>query len=116
MIGTSYTARRTDQLTTVRSDHLCECGCGEYTFISPRTRADRRWVKGQPRRFLAGHNLPRGTIHLGPDFPLSPEALARRERVEVALRNALYEVKYDPILGNVHNSITDALRELEGGA
>jgi hypothetical protein len=36
---------------------LCECGCGQRTDVA--TRTDRRWgqVKGQPLRFIAGHNL-----------------------------------------------------------
>ena len=38
------------------SDHLCECGCGEPAPIA--TKTDRRdgSVKGQPKRFLPGHN------------------------------------------------------------
>lgn len=46
---------RHDQRVSQRSDRLCECGCGQFTYISPKTRADRGWVKGEPRRFLAGH-------------------------------------------------------------
>lgn len=40
---------------SVRSDRLCECGCGEFTWVSPQTRAAKGWVKGEARRFLAGH-------------------------------------------------------------
>jgi hypothetical protein len=34
---------------------LCECGCGRPTPLATRTRGDWR-VKGQPTRFVAGHN------------------------------------------------------------
>lgn len=34
---------------------LCECGCGEPTPPARRTRAERGWVKGQPTRFVPGH-------------------------------------------------------------
>lgn len=32
----------------IKSEDRCECGCGEYTNLSP---------EGKPRRFLRGHNL-----------------------------------------------------------
>ncbi len=35
---------------------LCECGCGEPTVISPATSTKFGWQRGQPRRFLKGHN------------------------------------------------------------
>jgi hypothetical protein len=33
----------------------CECGCGQPTATSDRTRPERGDVKGEPRRFLRGH-------------------------------------------------------------
>lgn len=44
----------------------CECGCGQPTRISPVTERAKGWVKGEPRRFLAGHWV-RGRT--GPDAP-----------------------------------------------
>lgn len=40
----------------IRSQHPCECGCGEMTWLA--TRSDPRYgaVKGEPRRFLSGHS------------------------------------------------------------
>lgn len=38
------------------TDGLCECGCGEPTLVSPHTDRWHGWMKGRPRRFLAGHN------------------------------------------------------------
>lgn len=50
----------------------CECGCGELAPISPYSDPARGYVKGEPRRFVAGHfviansrgllkrNMPRG--------------------------------------------------------
>lgn len=35
---------------------LCECGCGTPTVISKVTDRSHGWTKGQPRRFVAGHN------------------------------------------------------------
>ncbi len=34
---------------------LCECGCGEATKLAPQTDAAKGWVRGQPKRFLLGH-------------------------------------------------------------
>jgi hypothetical protein len=36
-------------------DGLCECGCGERPQIAPQTRTDRGWIRGEPKRFVAGH-------------------------------------------------------------
>jgi len=35
---------------------LCECGCGLSTPIAMRTRTERGQIKGQPLRFINGHN------------------------------------------------------------
>jgi len=35
----------------------CHCGCGQPTVISGRNDVSRGWRKGEPRRFLAGHNF-----------------------------------------------------------
>jgi len=34
---------------------LCECGCGLPAPIAPKTNTYRGWVKGQPLRFVKGH-------------------------------------------------------------
>jgi hypothetical protein len=34
---------------------LCECGCGEPAPIAWRTRSNLGWVKGQPTKFINGH-------------------------------------------------------------
>jgi len=35
---------------------LCECGCGSATLIASRTRTSRGQKKGDPLRFINGHN------------------------------------------------------------
>lgn len=37
----------------------CECGCGQPTRIATRNDRSKGHVKGQPFRFMAGHNLRR---------------------------------------------------------
>lgn len=34
----------------------CHCGCGQKTKISISNDRRRGWVKGEPRRFISGHN------------------------------------------------------------
>lgn len=34
----------------------CQCGCGGKTPISRRTYAAKKYIKGQPRRFIPGHH------------------------------------------------------------
>lgn len=33
----------------------CHCGCGQKTQIAKQTRAARGWIRGEPKRFVAGH-------------------------------------------------------------
>jgi hypothetical protein len=40
----------------LKSWKLCECGCGDYTNIAFKTNSKRGWIKGQPLRFINGHN------------------------------------------------------------
>jgi hypothetical protein len=35
---------------------LCQCGCGRPTKLATKNSAKYGWVKGEPRRFLQGHN------------------------------------------------------------
>jgi hypothetical protein len=35
---------------------LCECGCGQPAPVAPKTVRKYGWVKGQPKRFVHGHN------------------------------------------------------------
>mgnify|MGYP001614251477 CR=1 FL=1 len=35
---------------------LCQCGCGQFTKIAPRTSTTIGWIKGQPQRFLCNHH------------------------------------------------------------
>lgn len=51
------------------AEGLCECGCGERTRLAPATIKRLGWVKGEPIRFVKGHN--RG-------HALPPEERARR--------------------------------------
>ena len=38
---------------------LCMCGCGEPTTIPTYTNRLRDYVKGEPMKFIAGHNMAR---------------------------------------------------------
>ena len=40
-----------------RQINICECGCGEQVPIAKQNRPERGVVKGQPSRFISGHNL-----------------------------------------------------------
>lgn len=34
----------------------CHCGCGQKTNIATRTRTEAGWIRGQPLRYISGHN------------------------------------------------------------
>lgn len=40
----------------MQGEGYCECGCGERTPIATQTRRDCGHIKGQPIRFINGHN------------------------------------------------------------
>lgn len=35
---------------------FCQCGCGEKLDLAPYSFAARGWVRGEPKRFIRGHN------------------------------------------------------------
>ena len=41
---------------------LCRCGCGGFTKINTRNDRSKRWVRGEYRAFLKGHNLECKTV------------------------------------------------------
>lgn len=45
-----------DRTTADTPVKLCECGCGAPAPIARYTDRNRGWVKGQPLRFINGHN------------------------------------------------------------
>src|SRR5262245_53416201 len=56
---------------------LCECGCGEPAPIATYTHRPRGWVKGQPKRFISGHN---SQGHLPEQSPLEERFWSRVEK------------------------------------
>lgn len=38
----------------------CQCGCGQQTKIATYNRAARGWIRGEPLRFVPGHNMLQG--------------------------------------------------------
>ena len=40
---------------------MCQCGCGQPAPIAKQNHAVRGWVKGQPMRYVAGHQPRPGT-------------------------------------------------------
>lgn len=43
---------------------LCQCGCGEPTRVPAKNNAHFGWVKGEPLRFIRGHNGRKSPIHV----------------------------------------------------
>lgn len=51
---------------------LCECGCGRSTQVARRDWPEKGHVKGQPLRFLLGHNM-RATPYPDTEYVVDPE-------------------------------------------
>ena len=47
----------------------CACGCGQETKLASRSRKDRGIVKGQPLKFIYGHNGWRSPKAIKPAAP-----------------------------------------------
>lgn len=45
---------------------LCECGCGQETMLATKTKISQGHVKGEPLRFVNGHN---SRLRIGPLHP-----------------------------------------------
>lgn len=42
----------------------CQCGCGEQTRVPQKNNAHFGWVKGEPLKFVRGHNGRRSNVHV----------------------------------------------------
>lgn len=40
----------------VKSEKLCECGCGQYTNLALSSNEEYGWIRGEPVRFVHGHH------------------------------------------------------------
>lgn len=83
---------------------LCECGCGQNTRIAPRTKRTDGWIKGQPIRFVRGHQR-RGKPGTRRGAKLSAETRAKitgRPVSDSTKREALHQwlVKHHPKAGH----------------
>jgi hypothetical protein len=56
--------KRNDLVSVVKTNPsgLCLCGCGQETRIARQSKTERGWIRGQPIRFISGHN-GRGNLH-----------------------------------------------------
>lgn len=45
-----------DHMANDQPIKLCECGCGQPAPIATTSDKRMNWIKGQPKRFVAGHN------------------------------------------------------------
>lgn len=94
---------------------LCECGCGEATEPAPKTRSALGWIKGQPKRFINGHNTRKPRHHQPVDRgfrtlcwewqgTLSYEGygLLRIDYKQIRAHRWMYEQKVGPIPEGLH--------------
>ncbi len=45
----------------------CHCGCGQKTLLADRTDINHGYIKGEPRRFLLGHNKHTRNVAIEPN-------------------------------------------------
>ncbi len=74
----------------------CKCGCGQKTNIATRDHAEKGRIKGQPVRFLPGHNKRNGPF---PDYP-NPSGLCMcgcGQKTRLATRTRLGYLRGQPM-------------------
>jgi hypothetical protein len=57
--GGGFDMADSQRTSGVPQEQKCECGCGAVTPRAKQTSTKDRWTKGQPLRFIPGHNLRR---------------------------------------------------------
>jgi len=64
----------------------CQCGCGIETRRASKTRRELGWIKGQPLRYIAGHNdaTGRGRYSLRPETVREAQRLREEQEAKVA--------------------------------
>jgi hypothetical protein len=83
-------------LLTDEPERHCECGCGQATKIAKKTNRHYGRVKGQPMRFLSGHNWrgqsrPRHPNHVPPPrTPIRPLTDRFWPKVQVSAPDACW--------------------------
>ncbi len=65
---------------------LCECGCGQPPTLAKQSRTDRGLVKGQPHRFIHGHQTRTRRVKR---YRFKGRTLLHRLRAEAALGKPL---------------------------
>lgn len=75
------------------SDHLCECGCGGFTGVTKVTRSSVGLKKGDPFRFINGHNWR------GKRFYRKSEVQYREVKDSAGNRAALHVLRAEAALG-----------------
>lgn len=84
----AYVDRRSPESWRVLelSDQLCACGCGRRTFVSPKTKRSKGWVRGEPRRFRYGHHSTPGRDYVNTRWGALPDAGERQYTVPIGPR------------------------------
>lgn len=95
---------------------LCECGCGDVAPLAPKTVASRGVVKGQPLRFIHGHNRRKS----GSEYLIDPitdcwvwqRAITTRSghgvsydvraKQTMSAHRVFYERKFGPVPAGMH--------------
>lgn len=90
---------------------ICACGCGGKTKVSEYSDATKGWVKGQPRRFVRGHNrrrestltnAPGGCLITDRSSSGSPYGQRLQERRTISEHREAYERAHGAIPAGHH--------------
>lgn len=78
-------------MNEIPSSKLCECGCGNITPLAPKTVTARGIVKGQPLKFIHGHNRRKS----GVEYLIDPQTGCWIWQRAKAYSRRGYGVSYD---------------------
>ena len=72
---------------------LCQCGCGRETNIAPKSDKYKSWVKGQPVRYVSGHQGSGPVVFPGQRY--GRLVVLKLAGLEPSRRQRLYECACD---------------------
>ena len=100
----------------MRMNGLCECGCGTSTRLAPFSDRTRRWVRGQPIRFIRGHSTRLGNEQAkgGRKWTAQDNECQRANRAhkkdEAFCTRLLARLRHDPLVKQLYREL--AIRDL----
>lgn len=86
----------------------CHCGCGQKTPIAMRNRKDKGWIKGEPLKYVNGHN---SKYRHAPEVPFGSKWCGRCRKIKSIDEFFKSKGAYNGLQGHCKDCIREEQRE-----